>query len=837
MKRVFRKIACCFIAIALIAVELIPAITVDAAQTIEGRLITVGGKTVTRNMKIADVKQLFGEPQLETPSYWGGYAYTFYGENYSDYLYLETYSDGTIACYGSVSPGFETNIYNYGDKTNHYVRVGCEATDDDALYGAIYYTSSHADAYEVFSGNLTENNRNLCKHAVEMWNAVSYLHGNDTPTYFDEKLFNISAQLADNSSDLYDYCNSTGQNSCYQLMNRGVVGFPDYSYPNPLEFAKLGKNYTCQNGNAIGFMYYPKSSGNGYMVLNGFANQELLSDWTAISYTDREKELLANARKYYAESVESYNSAESYYEVEPAYDSIETIEGGKLSDGVARGAVDYLNAIRVGGGLEPLEYSEELSVDAQCKSTYTIYLSENNISNPSPHYPPQVEGLSDEYYARCQSGAGENLFMCGILSTSIIGSISYALDDSYGTGQYYSRGHRYNLLDPAWKYIGVGNTLQQGCHKMSGSQDYDVDVVAWPANGITISESNFSPSGMWTCQFYNGLKPASDTTITITCLNNGTTWEIDPDALLESQDFNVSGSLISYRDNAIAFRTGGVYEITFKHLQDSEGNDTTYSYRTVYENAYVSSEDAAEVSSVALDTASVKIAVDTTRKITAKIEPAGVENKRIYFTSDNPDVATVNECGEVTAHSLGTAVITATSEAGNVTAACEVTVVKTQEEADPLPIIKQPDISTIGPGSDDMQNNQSGTAGNDNDQGDTQKKPDTTDNDTVSKDSSKEEIGKAKIKTVKKAAGKLTITLSGKVSKASGYQIKAYSSKKKANKNKSAVVTKLKRKNVKKITVKDKKFKKKKVLYVRVRAYRTVNGKKAYGAWSGIKKA
>ena len=59
--------------------------------------------------KIDDVKKMFGEPKLTTPSYWDGYAYTFYGKDYSDYLYLETDSDGKIVCYGSVSPGFETN--------------------------------------------------------------------------------------------------------------------------------------------------------------------------------------------------------------------------------------------------------------------------------------------------------------------------------------------------------------------------------------------------------------------------------------------------------------------------------------------------------------------------------------------------------------------------------------------------------------------------------------------------------------------------------------------------------------------------------------------------------
>ena len=419
MKIVLRKIVCYLMTLALIVTASVSAnsATAIAAVSTEERLITVGGKTVTADMKIADVKNLFGAPKLETSSYWGGHAYTFYGDNYSDYLYLETYSDGTIACYGSVSPGFETNIYNYGDRPNNYVRTGCEAIDNDGiLYGVIYYTDYHSDAYKVFGSNLTENNRILCKHAVEMWNAISYFQGYDTPTYFDEQLFNVNAQLADNHSDLYDYCNRTGQDSCYQLINRGTVSFANYRYPNPLEFARFAAFYKCQNGNAIGFMYYPKNnSDDGYIALKGFASKELLTDWRPVSYTDREKELLQNSRDYYAKSVEAYNSEESYYEIEPSYDTIETIEGGKLSEGVAKGAVDYLNAIRVGGGLNPLEYSEELSIAAQCKSTYTIYLSQNNIANNNPHTPPKVEGLSDEYYEKCLSGAGENLWNRTIL--------------------------------------------------------------------------------------------------------------------------------------------------------------------------------------------------------------------------------------------------------------------------------------------------------------------------------------------------------------------------------------------------------------------------------------
>ena len=831
MKKRWKRIISNMIAIALVIISSIPTISipVKAEASVDGKLITVGGKTVTKNMKIDDVKKMFGEPKLTTPSYWDGYAYTFYGKDYSDYLYLETDSDGNIVCYGSVSPGFETNKYSYGEKVNPYVRAGCEAKDDDGkLYAVIYYTKFHLDAYKRFTENLTENNRNLCKHAVEMWNAISYLYGYKTATYFDEKLFNIGAQLADNHSDLYDYCKSTNQSSCYQLMTGRKATFLEYFYPNPLEFAENARNYECPKGNAIGFMYYPTGEENDdYWIMEGFVNKELLADWKSVAYTEREKELLENSRKYYTNSVNTVNSMKSYYEIKPSYDSIKNIEGGKLSKEVAKGAVDYLNAIRVGAGLNPLEYSEQLSMDAQCKSTYTVYLAKNNIKNSSPHNPPKVEGLSDEYYSKCQSGGGENLYSCGIISTSIIDSISSALDDSQGTGQYYNRGHRYNLLNPEWKYIGVGNTLQQACHKLSGTQSSNVDVVAWPPKGITISESGFSPSGMWTCQFYNKLKPTADTTITIECLNSNKKWKIDPNNLLENQAYNYerSGDLISYSDDSIVFKIGGVYQITYDHLTDANGNETSYSYRTVYEKAYIGSEEEKVPQSIKLDKTSEKVLLGTTSKLIAKVSPDNIKNKRIYFASNNKEVATVNECGEITAHSLGTADITATSENGNITATCKIIVVKTLDQTDDQPE-KEPEKEPTGAITN-------GNVNNSNNKSDLSQGHKTN-------NSKKENItiSKAKIKSAKKkkSSKSLTIILSKAVPKVTGYQIKIYSSKKKAKKNKGAIWTKVVQTNSKKIVIKNKKLKNKKTLYIRIRAYKRINRKNKYSTWSEIKK-
>ena len=87
-------------------------------------LITVGtGKyqiTVTNDSTVDDIIKVLGEPKLKTKSVFGGYAYTFYtDENYSNYLYIETTSNGKIISFGSVDPSYTTSTYSYGDAYNY----------------------------------------------------------------------------------------------------------------------------------------------------------------------------------------------------------------------------------------------------------------------------------------------------------------------------------------------------------------------------------------------------------------------------------------------------------------------------------------------------------------------------------------------------------------------------------------------------------------------------------------------------------------------------------------------------------------------------------------------
>lgn len=68
------------------------------------------------------------------------------------------------------------------------------------------------------------------------------------------------------------------------------------------------------------------------------------------------------------------------------------------------------------------------------------------------------------------------------------------------------------------------------------------------------------------------------------------------------------------------------------------------------------------------------MAPNATKQLTAVVYPTNAENKNVTWTSNNNDVATVDDTGLVTAKAVGTATITATTEEGGHTDTCVVTV-------------------------------------------------------------------------------------------------------------------------------------------------------------------
>ncbi len=113
----------------------------------------------------------------------------------------------------------------------------------------------------------------------------------------------------------------------------------------------------------------------------------------------------------------------------------------------------------------------------------------------------------------------------------------------------------------------------------------------------------------------------------------------------------------------------------------------------------------------------------------------------------------------------------------------------------------------------------------------TTKAPETTKGKAKAKKPGTTAITKAK---KKKSAKKLKVTLK-KATSAKGYQVAVYKTKKNAKANKKALVKKTTTKL--KLTIKSKKLKGKKKVYVRARAFNYDGSKKVYSTWSKVKKS
>ena len=99
---------------------------------------------------------------------------------------------------------------------------------------------------------------------------------------------------------------------------------------------------------------------------------------------------------------------------------------------------------------------------------------------------------------------------------------------------------------------------------------------------------------------------------------------------------------------------------------------------SVTSNAVTLTVNAATVSvtGVTLTPASLSLFTGDTATLTATVQPSNATNQNVTWSSDKPDVATVDAAGKVTAVGAGTATITVTTEDGGKTDTCTVTVTR-----------------------------------------------------------------------------------------------------------------------------------------------------------------
>ena len=83
---------------------------------------------------------------------------------------------------------------------------------------------------------------------------------------------------------------------------------------------------------------------------------------------------------------------------------------------------------------------------------------------------------------------------------------------------------------------------------------------------------------------------------------------------------------------------------------------------------------AVNVTEVTLDKTELTLTEGETETLTATVKPDNADNRKVTWSSDKTDVATVDGAGRVTAVKAGEATVTVTTEDGGKTATCKVTV-------------------------------------------------------------------------------------------------------------------------------------------------------------------
>lgn len=94
------------------------------------------------------------------------------------------------------------------------------------------------------------------------------------------------------------------------------------------------------------------------------------------------------------------------------------------------------------------------------------------------------------------------------------------------------------------------------------------------------------------------------------------------------------------------------------------------------------------VGSVQLNKTELKMTKNLKEKLEAKVLPDTAKNKNVKWTSSNEDVAKVDKNGEITAVGVGNATITVTTEEGNFTSKCEVSVTGIEVEEKEVYLLK-----------------------------------------------------------------------------------------------------------------------------------------------------
>jgi len=689
MKKCFKTIA--IILCLFLIIEICFPTLNSVKAVIEGNtdtMLIASGVTIKDTTTLKEVISQYGqEPKIVTTSVFGGTANTFYKTGYEDLLYVETDENGVVMSAGSCAKEFKSRLSNHGDPFNGTVRsmqgYTIDDWDDGAIGVLVYNTSAKTYAnikntFDKWYNNQYEYEKNLCKHTIPIVNCYLTRDGDDT-IEFNNDIYDTLAKIEQNGKDIETYAKENDKTDLYKRVRMDTGYLATYEcFPNPFRAADGASGYRATSTKKYGYFKYhiePSTTGhNGYVAgASGYyvSNELIQKGGNTVELTQEEKQKYEAAKAMYAKSVAEFNqNGTSAYEQTPVYDKTPLV-AGKIYENKLKGAVDYLNAIRVAAGLPTVKYNATLSDSAQHKAVLTVYTNNyTNLKVPNPHYPPKADEVSQEFYDTAMSHmSSENLY-----SGDIISGITNAINDAYGDP--ITCGHRYNLLMPYWTDFGLGEAAGQSAHKLSGSQSYTNSVVAWPSEGITPMEAY--SGGYWTCEIFNNYQITDNTWMEVVRLNDNKKWEFKEKTTVGNHRFAINGGIISFYDGDMTGKEGDVYKFTVHNLKKiATGETTDYTYRSAFKSIYGTDKEIniKYPETISLDKKNITIGIGQTINLKTTFGGENITEISVKFSSSSNNIASVDQYGTVTALKEGTATITATTLNGK-KATCTVNVTK-----------------------------------------------------------------------------------------------------------------------------------------------------------------
>ncbi len=351
-------------------------------------------------------------------------------------------------------------------------------------------------------------------------------------------------------------------------------------------------------------------------------------------------------------------NAESPYLEMPDTEAFDPI--GAITPEAEASALSYLNFIRAAANLSSVSIFDLYTLRAQ---NACLLLAANDEITHDPRIAP---GMSGGLYESAHLGASEsNLVKFNWDRPQIlIDALAYFVRDD-GDANLSTLSHRRWLLNPAMVETGFG--LAKSASGMSyaamyavdsGRADAEWDHVAWPCGGafpVELMRRDLA----WSVSFNESIYDiaASDIRIILTDVLTGAEFRFDPARnagdgwCAISPAICGSGACAIFRpdqERDFEYQQNQIWRVKITGLKRTDGADAEIEY-----TCEMASLVAQDVANIEISDLQAQLRAGETLHLSADVIPAYADDLHIEWSSSNPDIATVDAGGAVTAHGAG----------------------------------------------------------------------------------------------------------------------------------------------------------------------------------------